>query len=93
MYNDFFLSKKDETATQIANTTNDTYIKISGDELGVDSYGTVVDLLVSWHIQEVIMPQHEEEVIQFDPYDEDYVAAGTLPAEEVTVPETTTGEE
>ena len=93
MYNDFFLSKKDETATQIANTTNDTYIKLSGDEMGVDSYGTVVDLLVSWHIREVVLPQHEEEPVHFDPYDEDFVAAGTLPPEEVTVPETTAGED
>ena len=92
MYNDFFLSKKDETATQIATTTNDTYIKLSGDEKGVDSYGTVVDLLVSWHIQEILLPQDQEEPVVFDPYDEDYVAAGTLPPEEVTVPETTAGE-
>ena len=92
MYNDFFVTKKDETASQIATTTNDTYIKLSGDELGVDSYGTVVDLLVSWHIQEIILPQNQEDEVKFDPYDEEYVASGTLPTEAPTVPETT-GEE
>ena len=72
-YNAFFAAKKNETATEIANTVNDTYIKVNGDEDGVESYGRVCDLLVSWHIQEYVLPQHTEDQIKFDPFDETQV--------------------
>lgn len=72
-YDAFFSSHRDETATQIANTANDTYIKVSGDENGVQSYSQVSDLLVSWYIQEIYLPAHQEEVIPFDPTDKNQV--------------------
>lgn len=68
-YNEFFSSHKDESATKVANTVNDTYIKANGDESGVTSYGNVTDLLVSWHIQEVILPSQVVEEQLFDPFD------------------------
>ncbi len=69
-YNQFFQEKKDAEATKVADKVNDTYIKASGNERGVESYGDVVQLLVSWHIQEVVLPQQEqEEEIEFDPYE------------------------
>ena len=69
-YSEFFQQKKDETATNVADTLNDTYLKISGDEADVNSYGQVCDLLVNWHIQTVVLPSITVEESHFDPYDE-----------------------
>lgn len=72
-YSNFFSSKKSSTATKLADTLNDTYLKISGDEGGVNSYGQVCDLLVNWHIQTVVLPSMTVEESHFDPYDENQV--------------------
>lgn len=73
-YDDFFTQKRDEQATQFANTVNDAYIKTNGDNRGTASYGEVCDLLISWYVQEVILPQQVvEEEEKFDPYDESQV--------------------
>lgn len=80
-YDAFFSSKKDETATKVADTANDTYIKVSGDEKGVASYGEVCDLLVNWYIQEVVLPTKVDEEVKFDPFDETQVdLTGLVPA-------------
>ena len=53
---------------------NDTYLKTSGDEAGAASYDQVTDLLVSWHIQQVVIPSQQEDAESvFDPYDETQV--------------------
>ena len=72
-YNTFFATNRDETATTIANTANDTYLKTSGDSAGMASYGQVCDLLVNWHIQQVVLPSITVEESIFDPYDETQV--------------------
>ncbi len=73
-YDQFFFDNQKEKATKFADTVNDSYLKTSGDEEGVASYGQVCDLLVSWHIQEVVMPAQKEEAESvFDPYDENQV--------------------
>ena len=72
-YSRFFAAKKDKAATNVADTLNDTYLKVSGDESGVASYGQVCDLLVNWHIQTIVLPSITEEVSHFDPYDESQV--------------------
>lgn len=72
-YNSFFNSRKSTAATNIADTANDTYLKVSGDESGVASYGEVCDLLVNWHIQTVVLPSITVEESPFDPYDETQV--------------------
>ena len=72
-YSEFFAENIDDGAAGLATTVNDTYLKTSGDEEGVSSYSQVSDLLVSWYIQEVYMPQHQEEVITFDPTDKTQV--------------------
>ena len=72
-YSSFFASKKDDAATDLATKVNDAYIKVNGDEQGVASYGAVCDLLVSWHIQEFVLPLQKEEEEKFDPYDESKV--------------------
>ena len=73
-YDDFFASNRDDGAKKVADKTNDTILKVSGDESGIASYGEVTDLLVSWHIQEVVIPsQQEDQEQKFDPYDPDQV--------------------
>ena len=72
-YDDFFAAHQDKGATAIANTANDTYIKASGDDAGVESYDQVSDLLVSWYIQEIYLPAHQDEVEKFDPLDPEQV--------------------
>ena len=39
------------------------------DENGFVSYGKVTDMLVCWHIQQVVLPSITEEESPFDPYD------------------------
>lgn len=73
VYNSFFSSKRNETATRVADTANDTYLKVSGNEGGIASYGEVCDLLVSWHYQQIILPTITVEESPFDPYDESQV--------------------
>lgn len=72
-YNTFFAEKKDDNATKVADTVNDTYIKAQGDERGIASYGAVCDMLVSWHIQTIVLPTKVEEDVKFDPFDESQV--------------------
>ena len=72
-YSNFFASHRSNTATTIADTANDTYLKVSGDESGIASYGQVCDLLVNWHIQTVVIPSLAIEESPFDPYDESQV--------------------
>ena len=72
-YNNFFSSKKSTAATNLADTANDTYLKVSGDKGGIASYGQVCDLLVNWHIQTVVLPSIKVEESYFDPYDESMV--------------------
>ena len=72
-YSDFFSRNQDRTATEIANTANDTYLRTSGEKAGIASYSEVVDLLVNWHIQEVVLPSITVEENRFDPYDETQV--------------------
>ena len=72
-YSQFFRSKKNDTATNVADTMNDAYLKTSGEASGIASYGQVCDLLVSWHIQTVVLPSITVEESHFDPYDESQI--------------------
>ena len=80
-YSQFFNSRKNDQATQLASKVNDTYIKTSGDEAGTLSYGQVSDYLVNWYIQEIVAPNEVVEE-KFDPFDEDVVFATVPPTEE-----------
>lgn len=84
-YTKFFDDKYDETATNLVNFANDTYLKASGDE-GTSSYDNVGDLLAYLYVQEVVLPAQEEDAKStFDPYDENQVdlegIVGALPKE------------
>ena len=72
-YSNFFSSHRDNAATNLADTVNDTYLKVSGDESGIASYSQVCDLLVNWHIQTVVLPSITVEDSHFDPYDESQI--------------------
>ena len=68
----FFRENRDETATRVADTVNDTYLKASGDESGIASYGAVCDQLVNWYITQYATPEDLGEP-KFDPFDETQV--------------------
>ena len=72
-YNTFFAEHRSDSATSLANTVNDTYLRTSGEESGILSYGQVCDLLVSWHIQKIVLPSVAVEETPFDPFDENQV--------------------
>lgn len=72
-YESFFNENENTLATSLADTVNDAYLKISGESAGLSSYGEVCDLLVNWHIQEVVLPSITVYESQFDPYDETQV--------------------
>ena len=72
-YTRLFSSRQSKTATKVANTANDTYLRTSGDSAGIRSYGEVTDLLVSWHYQRVILPTITTQEKKFDPFDEKQV--------------------
>ena len=48
-------------------------MQTSGGSAGLASYGEVCDLLVSWHIQEVLLPSMAVEETPFDPLDKTQV--------------------
>ena len=72
-YDNFFRTHQDKAATAIADNANDAYLRTSGDTSGIASYSQVCDLLVNWHIQEVVLPSIAVEESHFDPYDETQV--------------------
>ncbi len=85
IYDKFFSDNRSETATNLANAANDTYIKVSGDEDGTASYGNVATLLFNWYIQEQVLPyQDENQTTDFDPLDKDQVDISDLLPGEVT---------
>lgn len=72
-YREYYAANQDPKASNVANSVNDAYIKVSGDESGVRSYGEVTDLLVSWYIQQIYLPAHKDEDVVFDPMDKNQV--------------------
>ena len=78
-YDEFFNSRRNDKATNLATNTNDTYIKVSGDEDGVASYDQVSDLMVAWYIQNIYLPAHKEEENVFNPLDKNWVDLNTNP--------------
>lgn len=73
-YDRFFANNRSEIASNIADVANDTYIKVSGDEAGTESYGQVATSLVNWYIENMVLPFVEpEEETGFDPMDKDQI--------------------
>ncbi len=69
LYNNYFEEKKNETASSVANSVNNTYIQVSGDSQGVKSYGQVATQLTNWYLQQIAARQQTS----FDPTDRDYI--------------------
>ena len=72
-YSSFFAKKRNDAAASFADTANDTYLRSSGDSAGIASYSQVCDLLVNWHIQQVVLPSISTEEFVFDPFDRNQV--------------------
>ena len=62
-YDNFFKSRESKSATALADTVNNAYLKASGETDGVESYAQVCDLLPAIEVVES----------RFDPYDETQV--------------------
>ena len=48
-FSDFFDAYRNAAIANISGAVNDTHLKLNGDKAGIDSYGLVVDLAVSYH--------------------------------------------
>lgn len=72
-YDAFYRTRKNASATKAGDAVNNAYLKTSGDASGLASYGGVCDLLVSWHVQQVLLPSLAEEENPFDPLDKTQV--------------------
>lgn len=72
-YDRFFSSHRNETVSNIADAANDTYIKVSGDSNGTESYGQVSIYLVNWYLEEMVRP-FEKDDSGFNPMDKDQVS-------------------
>ena len=79
-YREFYNTHMDDKASNVANTANDTYIKVSGDESGTKSYDEVSGLLISWYLQEIYLPAHKDDEVTFDPTDKNQVDLSDHPA-------------
>ena len=60
-YNQFF--------SKVGGSGSASATNLTPDENGFVSYGKVTDLLVSWHIQQIVLPSITVEEDPFDPYD------------------------
>ena len=72
-YDAFYRTRKNASATKAGDAVNNAYLKTSGDASGLASYGEVCDLLVSWHVQQVLLPSLAEEENPFEPLDKTQV--------------------
>ncbi len=74
VYDRFFAGKNNALASAVADTANDAYIKLSGDENGTESYNRVSVSLVNWYLEVMVKPYLEEENVPgFDPLDKDFI--------------------
>ena len=60
-------------------TGEDAVYLLTQENKSGNSTSSIVDLLVSWHIQTVVLPSQQEEVVLFDPMDETQVDLSGLP--------------
>lgn len=57
----------------IARSIYHTYLRLSGDAKGIHPGNEICNLLVNWHIQQVVLPSIAVTETPFDPYDESQV--------------------
>ena len=69
----FYASHENSFNAGIARNLNRLYLKLSGDPAGISPGNDVCNLLVNWHIQQVVLPSIAVTETHFDPYDETQV--------------------
>ncbi len=69
----FYSSNKGGFASGLARSANRLYLKLSGDPAGISPSNDICNLLVNWHIQQVVLPSIAVTETHFDPYDETQV--------------------
>lgn len=69
----FYSSHRNALASSLAQSFSRLYRKLSGDEAGLNPGNDVCNLLVNWHIQQVVLPSIAVTETEFDPYDESQV--------------------
>ena len=71
---DLFYSKnRDAMASGLYKSANKLYLKLSGDPAGIHPGNDICNLLVNWHIQQIVLPSIAVTETRFDPYDESQV--------------------
>ena len=70
---DFEKTSRDPVAAGLYRSANKLYLKLSGDPAGISPGNDVCNLLVNWHIQQVVLPSIAVTEKRFDPYDENQV--------------------
>ena len=74
VYDRFFTSHRNGLASAVADTTNDAYIKLSGDGNGTESYNQVSVSLVNWYLEVMVKPYEDDRNEPgFDPLDKDFI--------------------
>ena len=69
----FYAENQQAMASGLAKSARRLYLKISGDPAGINPGNDICNLLVNWHIQQVVLPSIAVTETRFDPYDENQV--------------------
>ena len=69
----FEKTSRDPMSAGLARSARKLYLKLSGDPAGINPGNDVCNLLVNWHIQQVVLPSIAVTETRFDPYDESQV--------------------
>ena len=69
----FYKNNQEAMASSIAKSANKLYRNLSGDPAGINPGNDVCNLLINWHIQQVVLPSIAVTETRFDPYDETQV--------------------
>ena len=69
----FYTSHRNSFNAGIGNSVKKLFLNLSGDAAGIAPENDVCNLLVNWHIQQVVLPSIEVTETHFDPYDETQV--------------------
>ena len=65
----FISTNQNKTSLYTGASLNTNFLNINHEEKA-NTHGSFCDMLVCWHVQEYVLPLHEEKEELFDPYDE-----------------------
>ena len=69
----FYKVNREALAVRLYQSANKLYLRLSGDAAGINPGNDICNLLVNWHIQQVVLPSIAVTETRFDPYDENQV--------------------